>query len=149
MTTLAVRGTLVVIALLAVAWLALGARAVRLEDEAGAVIDRARAGPVSGVDVDRAREQLQQAREFSPDQGPLIQEGQLLYATGLDRQAALIARAVTADEPDNLQGWFLAWAADPDPKGKREALDQLRRLNPYIDVAIGLRECVDCPLTER
>jgi len=134
---------------LAVAWLAFGVRAVRLEDEADAVLTRARAGPVSKGEVDRARERLQQSEKLNPDQGPLIKEGQLLYATGLDREAAFIARAVTVHEPDNLQGWFLAWAADPDPKSKRNALDELRRLNPYIDVALGLRKCIDCPLLER
>jgi hypothetical protein len=135
--------------MLAVAWLAFGARAVRLEDQAEAVIDRARAGPVSSADVDRAREQLQQSKELNPDQGPVIKEGQLLYATGLDREAAFVARAVAVREPDNLQAWFLAWAADADRKSKREALGQLRRLNPYIDVALGLRACIDCPLIRR
>jgi hypothetical protein len=135
--------------MLAVAWLLFGVRAIRLEGEADAVIERARAGPVSSGDLERARGQLQRSEKFNPDQGPLIKEAQLLYATGRGREAAFTARAATLDEPDNLQAWFLAWAADPDPRTKGEALDQLRRLNPYIDVAIGVRKCIDCPLLKR
>jgi hypothetical protein len=149
MANFAVRGGLVVIAVLAVAWLAFGLRAVRLEDQAQATVDRARAGPVSAEDVRRARDKLQEAKRFSADQGPVIQEAALLEAAGDDPAAALIARVVTLREPDNLQAWFIAWSADKNPETKEQALDQLRRLNPYIEVAIGLRECITCPLKPR
>jgi hypothetical protein len=140
---------LVVIAVLAVAWLGLGLRAVRLEDQAEATVDRARAGPVSAEEVQRARDKLHEAKRFNPDQGPVIQEAALMEAVGDEHAAGLLARAVTLREPDNLQAWFIAWAADENPESKEQALDELRRLNPYIEVAIGLRECITCPLKPR
>jgi hypothetical protein len=124
-------------------------RAVRLEDQAEAVIDRARAGQVSEDDVRRASRKLQQAGDLSPDQGPMIRYGQLLQAAGKEREAALIARAVTVDEPDNLTAWFVAWASDSNRSSKQQALNELRRLNPYIDVALRLRNCPDCPLIKK
>jgi hypothetical protein len=147
--SLAVRTGLVALAVLVLAWLFVGLRAVRLEDQAEAVLDRARAGPVSDADVRRASRKLQQADDFSPDQGPMIKYGQLLQAVGKDRPAGLIAHAVTVDEPDNLTAWFLAWSTDSNPSSKREALNELRRLNPYIDVALRLRDCPDCPLLKK
>jgi hypothetical protein len=146
-TNRVVRAGLVGLAVLVLAWLALGVRAVRLEDQADAVVDRARAGqPVSDAEARRTTDRLDKAGELSPDHGPLIKIGQLTYARGQQAPAALLAAAVTVEEPDNLQAWFLAWAAEGDPRSKEHALDEMRRLNPYIDVALGLRDCLDCPL---
>jgi hypothetical protein len=133
--------------LLVLGWLVVGARAVRLEDQAGAVIDRARAGqPVSEAEMRQARDRLVQARDLSPDLGPKIKEGQLAEALGRKHEAALLAGAAATEEPDNLQAWFLAWAAAPDDQAREQTLAQLRRLNPFIEVALGLRDCMDCPL---
>jgi hypothetical protein len=149
-TSVAVRTVLLFLALLVLGWLIVGLRAVRLEDQAEAVIDRARAGqPVSDAEVRQAQDRLQTARDLSPDLGPMIKEGQLAEALGQRRAADLIARAVAIEEPDNLQAWFLAWAASPDDKSRESSLAQLRRLNPYIEVALGLRDCIDCPLKTR
>jgi hypothetical protein len=148
-TSVAVRALLVVLAALVLAWLALGLRAVRLEDQAQATIDRARAGPVTELDVEQARDHLQEARRFSPDNGPAIREGQLLEAAGRKAEADFIGRVVALEEPDNLQAWFLAWVAATDQPAKKHALSELRRLNPYIDVALGLRDCLHCPLKKR
>jgi hypothetical protein len=146
-TSVAVRTVLLLLALFVLGWLVLGLRAVRLEDQATAVIDRARAGDaVSGEDERQARDRLRRARELSPDLGPMIKEGQLLEALGRRREADLVARAVALEEPDNLQAWFLALAASPDDQSRESSLAQLRRLNPYIEVALGLRDCIDCPL---
>jgi hypothetical protein len=146
---IAVRAALVGLAVVAMAWLVFGLRAVRLEDEADAVIDKARAGPVSEAEVRKARDRLREAGEFSPDMTPMIKVGQLLQAQGRDLEAALVARAAAIEEPDSLRAWFLAWEAHPDGKRKEEALDELRRLNPYIDVALHLRVCPDCPLIKK
>ncbi len=122
---------------------------MRLEDDAGAVLDRARAGKVPEADVKHASDLLESSRRLNPDKAPLVTEGQLLYATGNDHAAALLARSVTLDEPDNLQAWFLVWAAAPDPAVKKQALTQLRRLNSWTDVALGLRACRTCPLLKK
>jgi hypothetical protein len=143
----ALRLALLSLALVVLGWLALGMRAVRLEDQASAVIDRARAGqPVSAADVQQAESRLRSARELSPDLGPILKRGELQEALGHKPEAHLIARAAAIDEPDNLQAWFLAWAAAPDDRAHEYALTQLRRLNPFIEVALGLRDCLDCPL---
>jgi hypothetical protein len=122
----------VAFAVLALAWLILGARAVRLEDQATAVIDKARAGPVSDAEARRARERLDQARDLSPDHGPLIKVGQLALALGHENQAALLAGAVIVEEPDNLQGWFLAWISSPEGRAKAVAERHLLELNPWF-----------------
>jgi hypothetical protein len=150
MKSLAVRAALIGLAVVALAWLALGLRAVRLEDQADAVLDRASAGrPVSDAEVRRATERLDKADDFSPDRGPLLKIGQLSYATGEKGPAALLAAAVTVEEPDNLDAWYLAWVAEPNRRAKRHALEQMRRLNPFMDVALKLRDCVRCPLKKR
>jgi hypothetical protein len=148
--SLALRTALLFLALLVLGWLVVGLRAVRLEDQAGAVIDRARAGePVTQADVRQAQDRLRQARDLSPDLTPMLKEGQLEEALGRKHSADLIARAVAIEEPDNLQAWFLAWAAAPDDRSREQSLGQLRRLNPFIDVALGLRDCLHCPLKTR
>jgi hypothetical protein len=144
--TFSIRAALIVFAALVVAWLAVGMRAVWLQDQAEAVIDRARAGPVPEAEVERAQDRLRKAAELSPDQGPLIEEGHLLEATGHSSEAVLLAHMAARDEPDNLQAWVLAWAADSRPKTKNQAHDEMLRLNPYIDVVLGLRNCIKCEL---
>jgi hypothetical protein len=146
-TSLALRAVLALLAVLVLAWLLVGARAVRLEDQASAVTDRARAGePLSAAEVEQARQRLQAARDLSPDKGPSIREGQLLEAVGRRAEADFLARSVAVIEPDNMQAWFLAWVTATDEDAKERALAQLRRLNPFIEVALGLRDCMDCPL---
>jgi hypothetical protein len=149
-TNRVLRAGLVGLAVLILAWLALGLRAVRLEDQADAVVDRARAGqPVSDAQAQHATDRLDRARDLSPDHGPLLKVGQLSYARGRPAPAAQFAAAVTVEEPDNLQAWYLAWVAEQNPRSKQHALDEMRRLNPYIDVALKLRDCLDCPLKKR
>jgi hypothetical protein len=145
-TSLALRALLVGLAVLVLAWLGLGARALHLEDQAEATIDRARAGPVTELDVEQARERLGEARKLSPDHGPTIKEGQLLDAAGRKAEADSIARSVTVQEPDNLQAWYLAWVAAPDAESRRAAMRTMRSLNPYIEVVLGRRNCITCQL---
>jgi hypothetical protein len=129
----AVRSALVALVVLAGAWLALGVRAVRLEDDASATIDRARAGPVPPAEVNEALDGLAEAGRLSPDQGPLIRQGELLAAARRSSEAKAVAKRVTEAEPDNLQGWFLAWVvADPDKRAKAQAKRRLLELNPWF-----------------
>jgi hypothetical protein len=137
---------LLVLAVLVAAWLVVGMRAVRLEDQANAVIDRARAGSVPEAEVKRAIDDLGKATDLSPDQGPVIMQGQLYEATGHDQEAVLFAYLAANDEPDNLQAWIVAWAAEDVPEAREQAHDEMLRLNPYIDVVLGLRNCIECKL---
>ena len=133
MNSFAVRSALVVVALVAGAWLAVGVRATGLESDAGGVIDRARAGPVPRAEVDAALDDLAEAGRLSPDQAPVIRQAELLAAAGRRDEARVVAGRVTAAEPDNLQGWFLTWVvADPDKRVKAQAKRHLLELNPWF-----------------
>jgi hypothetical protein len=127
----AIRSALVGIALLAGAWLALGVRAVALEDDGQAVIKRARAGPVPAAQVNSALVDLAKAGRLSPDQAPLIHQGELLAAVGRDDEARAVAKRATDEEPDNLQAWFLEWSlSGSDTQAKARAKARLLELNP-------------------
>jgi hypothetical protein len=76
----------------------------------------------------------------------LVGQGQLLLAVGRTREAAAIAQRAVADEPDNLQAWSLVFATARSSADRRRTLAQLRRLNPSVDLVLGLRDCLDCPV---
>jgi hypothetical protein len=136
----AIRSALVVLALLAGAWLALGVRAVGLEDNAEAVIRHARAGPVPPGQVNTALDDLAKAGRLSPDQAPLIRQGELLVSAGRDDEARAVAKRATDAEPDNLQAWFLAWVvADPNSPAKEQAKQRVLELNPWFAYALQRR----------
>jgi hypothetical protein len=133
----AIRSALVVTALLVGAWLALGVRALALESDAGDVLARARVGPVPAAELHKAIDDLAKAGRLSPDQGPVITQGELLAAAGRDDEARAVAKRVTGDEPDNLQGWFLTWVvSDPDKRAKAHAKQRLLELNPWFEYAL-------------
>jgi hypothetical protein len=128
-----IRSALVALALVAGAWLALGVRAVGLEDDAEAVIKQARAGPVPPVRVNSALGDLAKAGRLSPDQAPLVQQGELLVAAGHDDEARAVAKRATESEPDNLQAWYLAWfVAAPNSPEKAQAKRRVLELNPWF-----------------
>jgi tetratricopeptide (TPR) repeat protein len=136
----AIRSALVVMALLVGAWLALGVRAVALENDSESVLNRARAGPIPAAEANKALDDLAKAGRLSPDQGPLINQGELLAAVGRDDEARAVAKRATDAEPDNLQAWFLAWVvADPDPVAKAHAKARLLELNPWFAWALRRR----------
>jgi hypothetical protein len=145
-TNLAVRTALVAFAALVLASFAFGLRSVVLEDRAEAVIDRARAGTASGEDIRQARDWLDDAARLNADRAPDIKKARLLYLTDQDREALALAKRVLADEPENLEAWYLVYATDYVPARRNAALAEMRHLNPYIEVLLGRRECIDCPL---
>jgi hypothetical protein len=135
-----VRSALVVMALVVGAWLALGVRALALESGAEDVLDRARGGPVPQAEVTAAIDDLAKAGRLSPDQAPVIRQGELLAAVGRDDEARALAKRVTDAEPDNLQAWFLAWVvADPDKPAKAHAKRRVLELNPWFEYALQRR----------
>jgi hypothetical protein len=135
-TNVALRGLLVVGAVLVLAWLAFGVRAVRLEDQAAAVLERARAGEVSDAEVKQATDRLMEARELSPDQGPMLKYGQLLEAVGHQQAAVVAAGAVTVEEPENVEAWFLMWISSQDRETKLKAKRRLLELNPWFSAVL-------------
>jgi hypothetical protein len=145
-TNLAVRIALVAGAALVLASLAFGLRSVQLEDKAEAVIDRARDGTASEQDVRQARDWLDDAAKRNPDRGPDLAQARLLHSVGQDAEALQITERVLVDEPENLEAWYLVYVTDHFPPRRDAALAEMRQLNPYIEVLLGRRECIDCPL---
>lgn len=132
---LAIRGALLVLALLAGVWLAFGIESVRLTDDADAVLAQARKGPVSSKQVDAALDDYRKARRLSPDETPLISEGELLLAAGRGAEARQVAIRAIQKEPDNLQTWFFGWVAAEalkNPQGVRTAKAHILKLNPWF-----------------
>jgi hypothetical protein len=132
------RGVLVVVAVVAAAWLALSYRGVALESDGQDLIVRAQKVGITDAELRHGQEQLADAREFRADTNSLLLQGQLEFAAHHNAASARTARRLTDGEPENVDGWFLAYfAAGTDPARKREALSQVRRLNPWL--ADGLR----------
>jgi hypothetical protein len=130
-----VRPALVVLALIVGVWLAFGLRSVRLMDDGDAVM--ARASHATPAEVDSALADYAKAGRLSPDQAPLIHQGELLLAAGRQGEAAAIARRATEVEPDNLQAWYLAWrAAFPHTPAEEQAKQRLIELNPWFAYAL-------------
>jgi hypothetical protein len=125
-----VRAALAALALCVGAWLAVGYRETQLEEkgtDARAAIVRHSLPPNAARD---ALESLRDAQWLNPDQDPRVTEGELNLFLSHRAKAAAIARELTAKEPDNVRGWFLAYFAENGP-AKAEARQQVKRLDPW------------------
>jgi hypothetical protein len=130
---LVVRIALVGLALLVGVWLAFGIRSVRLTDDADNVLPQVQRHPVAPEVVDSALSEYAKAERLSPDQTPLIKQGQLLWADGRKAQARAAARKATDAEPENLQAWELSYlVADKKTPQRRHAKAELLKLNPWF-----------------
>lgn len=128
-----IRAALVAGALVVAVWLAFSLRAVDLQDDAEATLDRARNGEhVSTPEVNDAVHELQRADRYNPDLSPLIDEGMLLVDTDRRREALLLAARATRKEPDNVQAWTLMYLAAPNPFALAQAKDKIKQLNPWL-----------------
>lgn len=124
------RCALVVVALLAEAWLLLGLRMVELEAQGREVRSEAQRGRVTADEVRHGQDLLHRARRLNADSGPLYEESLLLLNAGRRREAAAAARRLVEEEPDNLDGWILVYLI---PRGRQlgeEALRRVRALSP-------------------
>jgi hypothetical protein len=126
-----VRGALVLLAALMVGWSVLSYRAVSAEQDARKLAARAAFGNVPGAQIEQALDDLRAAARYTAGNGPLIEEGVLLYAADRRSEAAEIARRATADEPDNLEAWFLAYSAALGEGSRAAAKREVGRLNPW------------------
>jgi hypothetical protein len=133
MGTSLVRGALVVLTLLVAAWLIVSYRDVELQQQAETL---ARQDSLSPADVNRARDLLHRSRSLRADVTPLVNESLMLLGVGRKREADVIARRVTALEPDNVDAWFVAYGTALRRARTRQALDQIRRLNPWAADAL-------------
>ena len=139
MNSLAVRAALVVLAVLAGAWLAVGVRGVDLENDAKAVVAKARAGTATPAEVERARDDLSKADFLSPSKDAIITDGELMASLGRDGEGAILGYSATLKEPENLRAWFLVWATEPDEARKAAAKRRILELNPWFEYALQRR----------
>jgi hypothetical protein len=124
-----VRSVLVIVALLAGAWLVLGIRAQDLESEARS--------PSS--DMRRSLGSLRSARLLSVDKEPLLNEGLVLFASGQHEEGIAIAKRVVAEEPDNFDGWlglYYMYSTSRDSNRAAQAARRVRALNPFAGVLL-------------
>src|SRR4051812_46581497 len=125
------------LALVVGVWLGFGVRSVRLQDDADAVLARARTGPVAPGEVNSALNDYAKAGRLSPDQTSLIHQGELLYAVHQRPAAEGIALRAADAEPENLQAWFLEWVvSQPGSPQHAYAKKQVLKLNPWFDYAL-------------
>jgi predicted Zn-dependent protease len=124
------RVALAAIALLALAYLAVGLRNVVLAERGERL---AELQDPTAAQVDEAKDLLERARLLDPDTRPLLVEGRLLTARGDDEGRALLERAVER-EPDNVLAWsVLALAMHAvDQARSREARARMRELSPPV-----------------
>jgi hypothetical protein len=126
-----VRGALVLLAALVVAWSVVSHRAVGQEERARELATRVAFGNVPARQIDEALADVRSAGRYRADRGPLIAEGALLYAAGRRTEAAEIARRAIDEEPDNVEAWFLAYSSAGDEQGRAAAKREVARLNPW------------------
>ena len=131
-----VRAAFLALAMLVVAWLAVGYRDVELTDEGTQALLSGRGGPVGAGDLRRGQRALQDARFLSPNLTPLVDEGYLLAAAGRRDAAAAVARRATAEEPENVDGWLLTYLTAPE-RERAAVRRRIGELDPLI--LYGLR----------
>jgi predicted Zn-dependent protease len=125
------RVALAAVALLVLAYLAVGLRNVVLAErgERLAAVENPTA-----AQVDEAERLLERARLLDPDTRPLLAEAALLTAHGSRREGrALVERAVRR-EPDNVLAWGVLadLTRESDPARSRAAEVRRRALSPPV-----------------
>ena len=130
-----VRTALVALALVMGAWLAVGYRAIKLEEKGQAAVTDIHRGPISPARAREALRALDDARWMNADQSPRLVEGNLRLFLSQRAAAEAIAKQVTAREPENVSGWFLAYLTR-DGAAKRQALHRVSALDPWAGSAL-------------
>ena len=125
-----VRTALVALALCVGAWLAVGYREARLEEKGTDALAAIQKGPLPRGEAREALESLHDAQWLNPDKDPRVLEGELSLFLSDRPKAVAIARELTAAEPDNVRGWFLAYLAE-NGAAKLEGRRQVQRLDPW------------------
>ena len=124
---------LIVVALLAFAWLGVNLRGYeKLEDGQRLAF----APDASDASAEEAARLLEDARFLNPDTRPMLAKGALLVArggAGVSEGRALLEEAVRR-EPDNVVAWGVLASATRrlDPRRSREARARARALSPPV-----------------
>jgi hypothetical protein len=131
------RFAIVVVAVVAIAWLAAGLHAADLERRANAV-GANQPGRFSVPKAEEASRFYERSRRFNPDTRPILLEANLLsfFRAGNDRALAL-AREVTRREPANVNAWAIVagMAVRLDPPLAVRARARIRELSPPVPPA--------------
>jgi hypothetical protein len=128
------RALLLAASLLAVAGFAVGAHQWR-QEAAGERLIRG-VGPIAPADAVRADRHLRRAARLNPDRNPDIARAIVLLERRRPAPAIAILRAITRDEPRNIEAW--AWLQNAardarDPALVRIAGTRIRGLRPPLD----------------
>jgi hypothetical protein len=125
---MAARASVVLLALVMLAWLGVMERNLRLQAEGVAAL---RTGSALR-DPARTQADLRRARLLNPDTAPDVTRAVVYRAVGRPRQAIALLETVVRREPDNLAAWSVLRlsAAGNDPDAFRRSLSALRRLDP-------------------
>ena len=119
------------VALVVLAWLAVGLRNARLEADGADAVGRSpsTASPARLAD---ARDAYSRARKLNADSTPEVREAGLANFDGRPREAVRLLRDVVRREPENFDAWFLmaSVSARIDPSLAADAEERARALNP-------------------
>lgn len=132
----------VILSVLVLAWLALGLRNSRLEDEAVRSVDKRvrlelAGGERTGLDpgeTDRILSLFRRAQRLNPDVTPMLNEANVYLFNGRFEPATAILEEVVRREPENLFAWMALEdaARTVDSRLSAEARARVRRLNPIV-----------------
>ncbi len=120
------------LALVVIAWLALGLRATMLEAEGRDALEQ---GDTRASRLAEALDDARSARSWNSGSAPRLIEARLLAADGRAAQAVALASEVARDEPENLEAWALLYVgalSTDDAALRRRSLQRIGELNPQL-----------------
>lgn len=127
-----IRAAIVLLALVAVAWLGAGIAASRAQDDLARLV-AATAQP-DEADLTRAADLRRKAERWVPGRRPSLLEATLRLKADDRAEAARLLDDVVADEPENAEAWLLLAQAseDRDPEREAQARERVRALAPDV-----------------
>jgi cytochrome c-type biogenesis protein CcmH/NrfG len=124
------RVAVVVVALAAAAFLAVGYTAARAEDDLARLnVGTPRPGP---ADVARARDLAATAGRATPGERGAILEAEILRRAGEAAAATRLLQAAVEREPENAEAWLGLSRVATDPALRRRAAQRVRELVPPV-----------------
>jgi hypothetical protein len=124
---------LILVAVLAIAWLSAGLVATQAQSEGAAIVDEAGA-ETPRAEVARGLDLLHDAQWLNADKEPDVNEVILLAGTGSEAESLQKAERLVQVEPENVNTWFALWAASlaaGEPRLTARALAEVRKLDPF------------------
>jgi predicted Zn-dependent protease len=130
MMLMLLRTALVFVAVLALGWLGVLYRDARLGQSAAGVFYPGT--KLSQSEFDRQMERLRDAQLLNPSRTWETLRVSFLLLAERPQEALRVADRLVAEEPDNVEAWLvLRGAAERvDPRREKQAIAEIRRLNP-------------------